>query len=69
MKKSMLNFAMNNYPFTIAVGFALFLGGIALAYLTNDAELWGTIGGWISGLSLFLIAVIGSYRSQQQPLK
>ncbi len=39
----------------------LFFSGIALAYFTNDTEPWGTIGGFISGFSLFVgIAIYAS---------
>jgi len=40
---------------------SLVLSGIALAYFTNDTEPWGTIGGFISGFSLFVgIAIYAS---------
>lgn len=35
----------------------LFVGGIALAYFTNDAEPWGTIGGLITGMSIFWLII------------
>lgn len=39
----------------LAVALFLFFGGIALAYFTNDTEPWGTIGGFATGISVFVL--------------
>lgn len=31
------------------------VGGIGLAYLTNDSDPWGTIGGVVCGLGLLFV--------------
>jgi len=57
--KSLINKLSKQTILIITIG--LFLGGIALAYFTNDTEPWGTIGGFISGFSLFVgIAIYAS---------
>lgn len=37
----------------LIITISLFISGIALAYFTNDTEPWGTIGGFMAGISLF----------------
>ena len=45
----------------LIITIVLFISGIALAYFTNDTEPWGTIGGFITGFSLFVgIAIYAS---------
>lgn len=48
----------------LVIGIIAFLGGIALAYFTNDADPWGTIGGVICALGLMLVVFAGSTRNK-----
>ena len=55
MTETVNRFLNSNYVLSIAVGVIAVLGGINLAYFTNDAEPWGTIGGFVSALGLALV--------------
>ena len=55
MTETVNRFLNSNYALSIAVGVIAVLGGITLAYFTNDAEPWGTIGGFVSDLGLALV--------------
>ena len=45
-------FIENNRILSTAIGVVVVLGGVALAYFTNDAEPWGTIGGVAAAFGL-----------------
>ena len=55
MTETVNRFLNSNYALSIAVGVIAVLVGITLAYFTNDAEPWGTIGGFVSDLGLALV--------------
>jgi len=55
-----------NRKLLIVIGLTLIIGGIALAYFTGDAEPWGTIGGFLSAMGLFLSLTPGFFKLNQQ---
>jgi len=48
-----------NRKLLIIIGITVIIGGIALAYIAGDAEPWGTIGGILSAIGLFLSLMPG----------
>lgn len=52
-------FFQRNRKLFLLLGITMLLGGIALAYFTGDADPWGTLGGAISALGLFLALFVG----------
>jgi len=48
-----------NRKLLIIIGITVIIGGIALAYFAGDAEPWGTIGGILSAIGLFLSLMPG----------
>ena len=63
MKDTINRFIRRNYSLSIAIGFIAAIGGIGLAYLTNDAEPWGTIGGFVCATGLLFVIYAGSARN------
>ena len=60
MQKAINKFIRRNYFSSFLIGFTAVIGGIGLAYLTNDAEPWGTIGGFISDIGLVFLVYAGT---------
>lgn len=52
MKETIHRFILSNTTACIIIGILAMAGGISLAYVTNDAEPWGTIGGVITAFGL-----------------
>lgn len=55
MNIKLKTFIQQNRKSIIAISLVLFLGGIALAYFTGNAEPWGTIGGIFSAIGFLFI--------------
>lgn len=65
MKPDLSKWLNKNARPLIALGALLMLGGIALAYFTNDADPWGTLGGVICALGLMLALGVISVRRKE----
>lgn len=56
MLDSIKYFQSRNKIVSILIGIIMSAGGIALAYFTDNVEPWGTIGGFVCAIGLFLTA-------------
>jgi uncharacterized membrane-anchored protein len=54
LKKAIDTFVIAYKVQAIVLGVLGMLGGISMAYFTNDAEPWGTIGGILTAFGLIL---------------
>ena len=60
MKSTINRLIRRNYTSCVIFGFAAAIGGIALAYITNDTEPWGTIGGAVCASGLLFVVYAGT---------
>ena len=62
MKSTINRLIRRNYRLSRIFGFMTAIGGIGLAYLTNDTEPWGTIGGMACASGLLFVIYASSTR-------
>ncbi len=66
MLGSIKQFVSKNRNHSMAFGLGLYLCGLSLAYITNDTEPWGTIGGFMAGISLFFVISVGGSKESHE---